>query len=67
MQALSALMSIVIIGGILFLFMRQNRERAANAPLRDEIQGRVCLSTPLDHVSKLGTGGSGYPRHVDPL
>lgn len=57
MDALPILMSIVIIGGILFLFMRQNRERAANAPLRDEIQGRVCLSTPLDHVSKLGTGG----------
>jgi hypothetical protein len=41
----------------MFLFTRQNRERAANAPLRNEIQERVCLSTRLDHVSKLGTGG----------
>jgi hypothetical protein len=59
MDAIPILMSFVIIGGILFLFMRQNRERATNAPLRDEIQGRVCLSTRLDHVSKLGTGGFG--------
>ena len=50
-------MSFVIIGGIMFLFMRQNRERTANAPLRNEIQERVCLSTRLDHVSKLGEGG----------
>jgi hypothetical protein len=57
MNAIPILMSFVIIGGILFLFMRQNRERAANAPLRDEIQGQVCLSTRLDHVSILGTGG----------
>lgn len=57
MAAIPILMSFVIIGGILFLFIRQNSERAANAPLRDEIQGRVCLSTRVDYVSKLGEGG----------
>lgn len=57
MGALPILMSVVIVGGILFLFARQNRERAANAPLRDEIQERVSLSTPLDQVRILGTGG----------
>jgi hypothetical protein len=44
------------------LIMRRNRERFTNAPLRDEIQARVCLSTPLDHVSILGTGGFGGTR-----
>jgi len=48
---------LVIIGGWMYMFMRQNRERSSNAPLRDEIQARVCLSTRLDHVSKLGEGG----------
>lgn len=57
MAAIPILMSFVIIGGILFLFIRQNSERAANAPLRDEIQGRASLSTRLDYVSKLGEGG----------
>jgi hypothetical protein len=57
MRALSVLMSSVVIGGIMYLIMRRNRERFTNAPLRDEIQARVCLSTPLDHVSILGTGG----------
>lgn len=47
---------------IVYLFVRRNRERAGNAPLRNEIQGRVCLSTPLDHVSILGTGGFGGTR-----
>jgi hypothetical protein len=62
MQALSVLMSFVVIGGIMYLVMRRNRERFTNAPLRDEIQARVCLSTPLDHVSILGTGGFGGTR-----
>ncbi len=57
MQALSALMSFAVIGGIMYLVMRRNRERFTDAPLRGEIQSRVCLSTPLEHVSILGTGG----------
>ena len=50
-------MSFVVIGGILYLFMRQNRERTANAPLRGEIQARARFATKLDHASILGTGG----------
>jgi hypothetical protein len=57
MAAIPIVMSFVIIGGIMFLFMRQNREREANAPLRQEIQGQVRLSTRLVYVSKLGEGG----------
>jgi hypothetical protein len=55
---------LVIIGGWMYMFMRQNREREANAPLHDEIQARVCLSTRLDHVSKLGEGGFRGTRGV---
>ena len=62
LQALSVLMSFVVMGGIMYLVMRRNRERFTNAPLRGEIQARVCLSTPLDHVSILGTGGFGGTR-----
>jgi hypothetical protein len=55
---------LVIIGGWMYMFMRQNREREANAPLRNEIQARVCLSTRLDRVSKLGEGGFRGTRGV---
>lgn len=57
MQALPALMSFAVIGGIMYLVMRRNRERFTNAPLRGEIQAQACLLTPLDHVSILGAGG----------
>ena len=57
MRVLPALMSFVVVGGIMYLLMRRNRDRSANAPLRDEIQAQVCLSTSLDHVSILGRGG----------
>lgn len=57
MAAIPIVMPFVIIGGILFLFMRQSRERAMNAPLRDAIQGQAHLSTRLDYVSILGQGG----------
>jgi hypothetical protein len=57
MEFIPILMTFVIIGGIMFLFIRQNRERATNAPLRNEIQEQVRLSTRLDHASILGTGG----------
>lgn len=59
MDAIPIIMSVIIIGGIMFLFMRQNNERATNAPLRAVIQGQVSLSTRLDHASILGTGGFG--------
>jgi hypothetical protein len=55
---------LVIIGGWMYVFTRQNREREANAPLRDEIQARVYLSTRLDRVSKLGEGGFRGTRGV---
>jgi hypothetical protein len=56
-HAIPIVMTFVIISGIMYLFIRQNRERGTNSPLRDEIQRRVCLSTRLDHASKLGEGG----------
>lgn len=57
MDPLPILMSFVVIGGILYLFMRQNRERTVNAPLRREIQEGVRFATKLDHASILGVGG----------
>jgi hypothetical protein len=48
---------LLIIGGIVYLFTRRNRERARNAQLRGEIEMRVCFETTLDRVSILGTDG----------
>jgi hypothetical protein len=57
MNPLSILFAVVVIGGLLYLFVRQNRERTSNAPLRGKIQAQVRYSTTLDHASILGTGG----------
>ena len=54
----------MIIGVLVYIFMRQNRERARNAPLRDEIAAGVCFETTLDRASFLGTGGFGGTRGV---
>lgn len=51
------LIPLLIIGGWAYMFMRRNRERAWNAPLRGEIESQVCFETILDRVSILGTGG----------
>jgi hypothetical protein len=51
------LIPLLIVGGIVYLFVRRSRDREKNAPLRGEIEARVCFATPLDRVSKLGTGG----------
>jgi hypothetical protein len=56
-HAIPIVMAFVIISGIMYLFIRQNRERGTNSPLHGEIQRQVCLSTRLDHASKLGEGG----------
>jgi hypothetical protein len=58
------LISLLIIGGFVYLFMRRNRERAGNAPLRGEIEAQVCFGTTLDRASILGTGGFGGTRGV---
>jgi hypothetical protein len=50
------LIPLVIIGGFVYMFTRQNRERAENAPLRGEIKARVCFETTLARASMLGTG-----------
>jgi hypothetical protein len=62
MKIFPILMSFVVLAGILHLFMRQNRERTANGPLRGEIQAGVRFATTLNHVSILGTGGFGGTR-----
>jgi len=53
---------LVIIGGWMYLFRRQNAERATNAPLRREIEAQVCFETRLDRARVLGTGGFGGTR-----
>ena len=58
------LIPLLIIGGFVYLFIRRNRERAGNAPLRGEIEARVCFETTLDRASILGTGGFGGTRGV---
>ena len=58
------LIPILIIGGIVYLFTRRNRERDRNAPLRGEIEAQVCFKTTLDRLSVLGTGGFGGTRGV---
>ena len=46
-----------VLCGIAYVFARSNRVRARNAPLRAEIEARVCFETPLFRVRVLGTGG----------
>jgi hypothetical protein len=58
------LIPLLIIGGFVYLLIRRNRERAGNAPLRGEIEARVCFETTLDRASILGTGGFGGTRGV---
>src|ERR1700685_2915655 len=58
------LIPLLIIGGFVYLFIRRNRERAGNAPLRGEIEARVCFETTLGRASILGTGGFGGTRGV---
>jgi hypothetical protein len=54
----------VIVCGAVYLVIQRNRERARNAPLRSEIEARVCFETALGRVCKLGTGGLGGTRGV---
>jgi hypothetical protein len=51
------LIPIVIFGVMAYLFDKWNRERGRNAPLRCEIETRVCFETVLERVRILGTGG----------
>ena len=54
MRWLPLIWTLVIIGGIVYVFVRQERERARSAPLRAEIraeiEARVCFATTLDRV-----------------
>jgi hypothetical protein len=54
---LPVLTVIVVIAGWAYLGMRRSRERAGNAPLRGEIEARVCFATPLYRACVLGSGG----------
>jgi hypothetical protein len=59
---------LAIIAGWVYMFRRQDRERARNAPLRAEIEAQVCFETTLYRASKLGTGGfRGTPGQWIPL
>ena len=57
MKLLPLLWTLAIIAGLMYVFIRQNRERVRNAPLRGDIEARVCFSTALDYARILGTGG----------
>jgi hypothetical protein len=57
MNLLPLLWTVTIVAGLVYVFIRQNRERARNAPLRFDIEARVCYSTALDRAVILGTGG----------
>jgi len=48
--------------GILYLFVRRNRERDENAPLRDDIEAGASFVAPLHRARVLGTGGFGGTR-----
>lgn len=58
------LIPLLIISCIVYLFVRRNRERARNAPLRAEIEAQVRFETTLVRASMLGTGGFGGTRGV---
>lgn len=65
MDLLPVLAGLAIIAtGWVYMFKRRDREHARNAPLRGEIEERVCFETTLDRVSVLGTGGFGGTRGV---
>jgi hypothetical protein len=57
MNLLPLLLGPAIIAIIMYAFIRENRERASNAPLRFEIETRACFSTKLDHAMLLTRGG----------
>lgn len=57
MHLLPLLWVLPIIVIIVYAFIRENRERARNAPLRFDIEARVCFSTALDRAMLLGQGG----------
>jgi len=57
MHLLPLLWALAIVAVIVYAFIRESRDRARNAPLRFDIEMRVCFSTALDHAMILGTGG----------
>ena len=57
MDPLPVIFTFAVMGGILILFTRHNRDHPANAPLRAEIQAGARFETKLDHVRVLGRGG----------
>ncbi len=59
MKVLPVLWALAITSFLVFLFIRQAREHARNAPLRGEIEARACFSTSLDYAKVLRTGGFG--------
>jgi hypothetical protein len=56
------LITLLIIGGWVYMFKQRNRERARNAPLRAEIEAQARFETVLYRASVLGTGGFGGTR-----
>jgi hypothetical protein len=59
--------TLAILSIISYLFVRRNRERDGNAPLRNEIEARVSFRAPLNRASVLGIGGFEGTRHAGVL
>jgi hypothetical protein len=49
--------ALVIVGGIVYVFVRQERERARSSPLRAEIRAEIEAWRALE-----GTGAAWVPR-----
>ena len=62
--AIQFVVTLAIACGIVYIFVRRNRERDRNAPLPSEIEAGVSFRARLDHASVLGTGGFGGTRGV---
>jgi hypothetical protein len=56
------LTGLLIIGAWVYMFVRRNRERTGNAPLRREVEARVCYEATLYRACVLGTSGFGGTR-----
>ena len=56
--------AVAILCGIAHLFVRRSRERAENAPRRNDIEAGASFLAPLNRASVLGTGGFGGTRGV---
>ena len=61
-MVLELVFTVAVLSFVVLAFVRGDRQRDGNAPLRNEIEARVSFQAPLYHASVLGTGGFGGTR-----